>query len=29
MPPDLYFALTLLIKMAITAGFVLVATITA
>ena len=29
MPPDLYFALTLAIKMAITAGFVLAATITA
>jgi hypothetical protein len=29
MPPDLYFALTLAVKMAITAGFVLAATITA
>src|SRR5512136_1612664 len=29
MPPDLYFALTLIVKMAITAGFVLAATITA
>jgi hypothetical protein len=29
MPPDLYFALTLIAKMAITAGFVLVATTTA
>jgi hypothetical protein len=29
MPPDLYFALTLIMKMAITAGFVLAATITA
>jgi hypothetical protein len=29
MSPDLYFALTLILKMAITAGFVLVATITA
>jgi hypothetical protein len=29
MPPDLYFALTLLVKMAITAGFVLAATVTA
>ena len=29
MPPDLYFALTLIVKMAVTAGFVLVATITA
>jgi hypothetical protein len=28
-PPDFYFALTLLVKMAITAGFVLVATVTA
>lgn len=29
MPPDLYFALTLIVKMAITAGFVLAATVTA
>lgn len=29
MPPDLYFALTLIVKMAITAGFVLAATATA
>src|SRR5271165_1978977 len=29
MPPELYFALTLAVKMAITAGFVLAATITA
>ena len=29
MPPELYFALTLIVKMAVTAGFVLVATITA
>ena len=29
MPPDLYFALTLIVKMLITAGFVLVATTTA
>jgi uncharacterized membrane protein (GlpM family) len=29
MPPDLYFALTLIIKMTVTAGFVLVATVTA
>ena len=29
MPPDLYFALTLAVKMAITAGFVLAATVTA
>src|SRR5512144_2036516 len=29
MPPDLYFALTLIVKMAITAAFVLAATITA
>ena len=29
MPPDLYFVLTLIVKMAITAGFVLAATITA
>ena len=29
MPPDLYFALTLVVKMAVTAGFVLAATITA
>jgi hypothetical protein len=29
MPPDLYFALTLIAKMAITAGFVLTATVTA
>jgi hypothetical protein len=29
MPPDLYFALALIVKMAITAGFVLVATTTA
>jgi hypothetical protein len=29
MPPDIYFALTLIVKMAITAGFVLAATITA
>ncbi|HEX3709673.1 MAG TPA: hypothetical protein VHV56_07280 [Pseudolabrys sp.] len=29
MPPDLYFALTLIVKMAVTAGFVLVATMTA
>ena len=29
MPPDLYFALTLIVKMAITAGFLLAATITA
>jgi hypothetical protein len=29
MSPDLYFALTLIVKMAITAGFVLVATVTA
>jgi len=28
-PPDFYFALTLLVKMAVTAGFVLVATVTA
>jgi hypothetical protein len=28
-PPDLYFALTLIVKMTITAGFVLVATVTA
>jgi hypothetical protein len=28
-PPDLYFVLTLIVKMAVTAGFVLVATITA
>jgi hypothetical protein len=28
-PPDLYFALVLIVKMAVTAGFVLVATITA
>jgi hypothetical protein len=27
-PPDLYFALTLVVKMAVTAGFVLVATVT-
>jgi hypothetical protein len=29
MPPDLYFALTLIVKMATTAGFVLAATVTA
>jgi uncharacterized membrane protein YGL010W len=29
MPPDLYFALTLIVKMAVTAGFVLAATVTA
>src|SRR6185312_4464083 len=29
MPPDLYFALTLIVKMAITAAFVVAATITA
>jgi hypothetical protein len=29
MPPDLYFALTLIVKMTITAGFVLAATVTA
>ncbi|HEY5306682.1 MAG TPA: hypothetical protein VIJ52_08470 [Pseudolabrys sp.] len=29
MPPDLYFALTLIVKMAITAGFLLAATVTA
>jgi uncharacterized membrane protein (GlpM family) len=29
MPPDLFFALTLIVKMAVTAGFVLVATMTA
>jgi hypothetical protein len=29
MPPDLYFALTLIVKMAVTAGFVLAATMTA
>src|SRR5665811_2110040 len=29
MSPDLYFALTLIVKMAITAGFVLAATVTA
>src|SRR5476651_1724185 len=29
MSPDLYFALTLIVKMAVTAGFVLVATVTA
>lgn len=29
MPPDLYFALVLIVKMAITAGFVLAATVTA
>jgi hypothetical protein len=29
MPPDLYFVLTLIVKMAITAAFVLAATITA
>ncbi len=29
MPPDLYFTLTLIVKMAITAGFVLAATVTA
>jgi hypothetical protein len=29
MPPDLYFALTLTVKMAVTAGFVLAATVTA
>ncbi len=29
MPPDLYFALTLIVKMAITAGFVVAATVTA
>jgi hypothetical protein len=29
MPPDLYFALTLVLKMAVTAGFVLAATVTA
>jgi len=28
-PPDLYFALTLIVKMAVTAGFVLAATVTA
>jgi hypothetical protein len=29
MSPDLYFALTLIVKMAVTAGFVLAATVTA
>ncbi len=29
MPPDLYFALTLIVKMAVTAGFVVAATVTA
>jgi uncharacterized membrane protein (GlpM family) len=29
MPPDLYFALTLIVKMAVTAGFVVMATVTA
>jgi len=29
MPPDLYFALTLIVKMAVTAGFLLAATVTA
>lgn len=29
MPPDLYFALTLIVKMAVTAGFVVVATVVA
>ena len=29
MPPDLYFALTLVVKMAVTAGFVVAATVTA
>src|SRR5471032_2631896 len=29
MSPDLYFALTLIVKMIVTAGFVLVATVTA
>ena len=29
MPPDFYFALTLIVKMAVTAGFLLAATVTA
>src|SRR6187399_2535255 len=29
MPPDLYFALTLIVKMAVTAAFLLAATVTA